>query len=297
MLILPAAATVHLARESRRLTICGVIEKNDGTILRCTQHDDDLEIDGGDFDGVYLTTASVTGSDIKSSADMSVDNMEVSGLISDASIFTGFTAADMEAGLFDDAPFQTFLCQWDDPGAWQKVLRRGYLGDISRTAEGQFQCEWRGLFQLYQQMIGRTYGERCDVKRFGDSRCKIDAEALAATGTVTAVTSRRRFDASLIYPDYPSDELNYWDLGELIWLTGANTGYLKQVKRGGVDDIDGHFDMWEQFPNTIEVGDTFRVKPGCDRLFGTCGGRFNNVINFRGHGRWIPGIPAIIRAP
>lgn len=297
MLILPSAATVHLSRESRRLTICGVIEKKDGTVLRCTQHDEDMDIDDGDLAGWYLTTASVSGSDIKSSSDMSVDNMEISGLISDVSLFTGFTAADMEAGLFDNAPFQTFLCQWDDPNAWQKILRRGYLGEISRTAEGQFQCEWRGLFQLYQQMVGRTYGERCDVKRFGDSRCKFPVEMYSAVGTVTAVTSRRRFDASLVFPDYPADGLTWFDLGEVEWLTGDNTGYVRHVKRGAVDDVLGHFDMWESFPKTVEVGDTFRARPGCDRLFGTCKDRYNNVINFRGHGRWIPGIPSIIRAP
>lgn len=295
MLILPAAATIHLARENRRMTIAGLIEKNDGTVVRCTQHDEDLQIDSSDLAGLYFSTATVTGSDIKSSSDMSVDNLEVSGQISDGQVFTGFTAADMEAGLFDNAPFQTFLCQWDNPGNWQKILRRGYLGEISRTAEGQFQCEWRGLFQLYQQAIGRTYGERCDVKRFGDSRCKIDADARAADGTVTAAFSRRRFNASLAMG---SPVLNgFFALGELTWLTGLNAGYMKQVKRDSVDDVQGRFDMWESFPFTIQAGDTFRVKPGCDRLYGTCRDVHDNTINFRGHGFWIPGIPSIIRAP
>jgi uncharacterized phage protein (TIGR02218 family) len=296
MLILPGAATVHLNRESRRLTIAGVIEKKDGTFIRCTQHDDDLDIETGDLEGVYFSTASVTGSDIKSATDMSVDNMEVTGQITDESVFTGFTAADIEAGLLDNAPFQTFLCQWDAPNDWQKILRRGYLGEISRTAEGQFQCEWRGLFQLYQQMVGRTYGERCDVKRFGDSRCKINVAPLTQTGTVTAVTSRRRFNASgVTSPDSPFDQ-RYFDLGELSWITGSNAGYLKQVKRGAVDDVDGRIEMWEAFPFDVQVGDTFSIIPGCDRLFTTCQ-KYDNVINFRGHGRWIPGIPSIIRAP
>lgn len=296
MLILPPAATVHLDRESRRLTICGVIEKRDGTTVRCTQHDDDLEVDSGDLEGVYFSTASVTGSDIQSNSDMSVDNMEVSGQITDGNVFTGFSAADIEAGLFDQAPFQTFLCQWDDPSAWQKILRRGYLGELTRTAEGQFQCEWRGLFQLYQQMIGRTYGERCDVKRFGDSRCKKDALGLAATGTITNIYSRRRFDSTLSLPGSPV-LAGYFALGELTVLTGANQGYLHQVKRDSVDDVQGHMEMWEAFPNDFAPGDLYRVTPGCDRLFGTCKDVHDNVVNFRGHGRWIPGIPSIIRAP
>jgi uncharacterized phage protein (TIGR02218 family) len=296
MLIVPAAATAHFERENRRLTICGVIEKNDGTFVQCTQHDEDIEIETGDLAGVYFSTATVTGSDIKSSSDMSVDNLEVSGQITDGTVFTGFTAADIEADLFDNAPFQTFLCQWDDPSAWQKVLRRGYLGEITRTAEGAFQCEWRGIFQLYQQNIGRTYGERCDVKRFGDARCKLSAFDLAAIGTVTAVYSRRRFDSTLALPGSPVLQ-GYFSLGELTWLSGANAGYLHQVKRDSVDNVQGHMETWESFPRDVQVGDQYRVSPGCDRLFSTCKDTFENVINFRGHGRWIPGIPQIIRAP
>lgn len=293
-LILPAAATLHLGRYSRRLTICGVIEKKDGSIVRCTQHDDDLEIDSGDLEGVYLTTAAITGSDLKSGSDLSPDNMEISGFISDASVFTGFSVGDIEAGLFDRAPFQTFLCQWDDAGAWQKVLRRGFLGEISRTAEGQFQCEWRGLLQNYQQLIGRVYGERCDVVDFGDARCTIDVEAITVTATVTAVTSRRRFDATLSPGDPHGTD--YFDLGRATFTTGANAGYFRQVKRGAVDGTNGHIDVWESFPFDIEIGDQYRLRPGCDRTKTRCQ-FFDNMPNFRGHGLWIPGVPSIIRAP
>lgn len=294
MLTLPSAAQEHIERESRRLTICGVIEKNDGSTVMCTQHDEDIEIVSGDFEGIYFSTAAVTGSDIKSSSDLSVDNMEITGLISDGAVFTGFNVADIEAGLFDKAPFQTFLCQWDDPSAWQKVLRRGFLGEISRTAEGQFQAEWRGLLQYYQQQIGRVYGERCDVKRFGDARCKLDVEALAVVATVTSVTSRRRFDASLV-PNDPQS-LTYFDLGEATFTSGSNNGFLRQVKRGAAGGTNGQIDLWESMPYDVTIGDTFTLKPGCDRLFVTCQS-YENQINFRGHGRWIPGIPSIIRAP
>ncbi len=52
MLFLPAAATLHLERESRRLTVAGVVYKRDGSTIRCTQHDEDLDIEGGDLEGV-----------------------------------------------------------------------------------------------------------------------------------------------------------------------------------------------------------------------------------------------------
>lgn len=295
MLILPAAAETHLERETRRLTVAGVVYKRDGTVVRCTQHNDDLEIDDGDLAGVYFASAAITGSDIVSNSDLSVDNMEVSGMLSDGLTITGFSVDDIEAGLFNNAPFETFICQWDNPNSWQKIMRRGYLGEINRTAEGQFQAEWRGVIQLLQQQIGRTYGERCDVKRFGDARCKLNVDSLAITGTVSGVTSRRRFNGTLNWPGSPEDP-GYFDLGDIIMTTGAAAGFVKQVKRDAVTGTIGAFELWDSLPYDVQVGDSFIVKPGCDRRWETCQ-RFVNTVNFRGHGRWIPGIPAIIRAP
>lgn len=291
MLTLPSAAIAHLEQDARRLTICGVITKNDGSILRCTQHDEDLDIDDGEFAGYYSSAIPVTGSDVKTSSDMSVDNMEVQGFC-DAS-FSGFTVPDIEAGLFAGAPFEVFICQWDDANAWQKVIRRGYIGEISRTAEGQFTAEWRGIFQLFQQNIGRTYGERCDVVKFGDARCGLDVSALSRTGTVTTVTSRKRFNATI---SGGATAAGYFNTGELAFTSGANEGFIKQVKLDNVGGTVGHFELWEGTGFDVQVGDAFTVKPGCDRRFETCQA-FSNQINFRGHGLWIPGIPKIMRAP
>lgn len=295
MLALPTVAQLHLARESRRLTIGGVIEKNDGTFVRCTQHDEDLEIDTGDLAGLYLAAAAVSGSDVQTSSDMSVDNMEISGYLTDQLSFTGFSKADIKAGLFANAPFQTFLCQWDAPDLWQLVFRRGYLGEIKDTAEGAFQVEWRGLFQPLQQLVGRTVSERCDVKRFGDARCKKNVDALTVDGTVTTVTSNRLFTVT---PDTPSPGTSdYFSLGEVAWLTGENAGYdRQQIKRDTQALPVEVIELWESMPNAVQIGDRVRLRPGCNRTFEAC--KFwANVVNFRGHGLWIPGIPNIIRAP
>lgn len=293
MIDLPSAAQIHLARESRRLTVCGEIEKNDGTFVRCTQHDEDIEINSSDLGGLYYSVVSITASDTKSGSDLAVDNMEISGSTDDLSF--GFNVDDIKAGLFANAPFQTFLCQWDDPDAWQKITSRGFLGEIRRTAEGQFQAEWRGLLQPLQQMVGRTVSERCDVKRFGDARCKLNVDALTLDGTVTAVTSNRLFTVT---PDIPSPGTSdYFSLGEVAWLTGDNSGYERQqIKRDTQALPVEIIELWESMPNTVQIGDRVRLRPGCNRTFEACQ-FWDNVINFRGHGLWIPGIPNIIRAP
>jgi uncharacterized phage protein (TIGR02218 family) len=293
MLFLPPAATLHLERESRRLTVAGVVYKRDGSTLRCTQHDEDLDIEGGDLEGLYLANAPVTASDIKSSSDMSVDNLEIDGIIDDRLNFSGFTVRDIEAGQFTNAPFETFLCQWDAPSAWQKTLRRGYLGELSRTSEGQFKAEWRGLMQYAQQTIGRTYAELCDVKRFGDSRCGLDVGALEQHVTINSVTSRRRFQVTVTAD--PAFANAYFDLGEAIFTGGANAGRAGQIKRGAASTL-GDIELWEAMPFEIAPGDAVTMRPGCDRRFSSCQ-KFGNFKRFRGDGFWIPGIPNIIRAP
>lgn len=294
MLFLPPAAELHLRQASRRLTIAGAVTRRDGVVLRCTQHDEDLEIEDGDLAGIYYSTTTVTGSDIRSASDLSADNMEVSGFLTDELNLSGFTVADIEAGLFQNAPFETFLCQWDDPNAWQKVLRRGYLGEIKRTSEGTFQAEWRGILQVLQQAVGAVYGETCDVVRYGDSRCGKNVDALEQGGAITAVTSARAFEVTLgIAAPGGAD---YWDIGELTITAGANAGYRKQIKRATGAGTVWAVELWESMPKELLVGSTVVMRPGCPRRFEDCTAR-DNEVNFRGHGRWMPGTPNIIRAP
>lgn len=294
MLALPSQAQLDLARESRRLVVSGVVYKNDGSTLRCTQSDQDLAVNSGDLAGLYSAVNAVTASNMTSNSDLSVDNLEISGAL--GMQFVGFTAQDIEAGLFDTAPFEMFLCSWDHPSAWQKICRRGYLGQITRSSEGQFQAEWRGMTQLLAQNIGQSADENCNVVRFGDSRCKIDRVPITGSGVVTAVTSRSIFQTTLTWPG-GAKPAGYADLGELQFTVGSNAAYLAQVRDDDYGSSAGAIQLWEALPYDVNPGDTFSVVPGCDRLFETCVGKFANWINFRGHGRWSPGIPAIIRAP
>lgn len=295
MIILPDAAALHFARESRRITICGVITKNDQTVVRCTQSDIDIKIDSGDLAGTYFSTTAVTASDMVSASDLSVDNLEITGGLQDGMSFTGFSAQDVEAGLFKNAPFQMFACQWDNPTAWQKITRRGYMGQITRTSEGAFTGEWRGLTQLLSQNIGRSAGENCDVFRFGDKRCKLNVPALTGTAVVTQAIDRRTFMAAISWPGAFTPPAGYADLGELQFTTGQNSPYLTQVM-SGASGSPAAIQLWEELPYDVRVGDAFRISPGCDRRFETCQ-FFSNTVNFRGPGRNAPGIPKIIRAP
>lgn len=295
----------HLRSGSTTLAICWRIEKRNGDVILGTEHDRDIEITqthiGGpassDFTlvGVYKASSGITGSDIKSGADMSVDNMEVTGALAPHEAIIDLSVDDIEAGLLDSARVTTFRVNWRDPNNFQEILRYGFLGEIVRTAEGGYRTEVRGIAQVLQQTIGRTCGDRCDAE-FGDARCKIDLSAITVSGTVTSVTNRRRFDASLA-TDSSTPGSTYFRLGKLTFTSGANQGFTRQVKIDNVGDVFGSLEMWEPFPRDIEIGDTFLLTPGCDHRYETCRDVHNNLINFRGPGIFTPGLDEIIRAP
>jgi uncharacterized phage protein (TIGR02218 family) len=48
-------------------------------------------------------------------------------------------------------------------------------------------------------------------------------------------------------------------------------------------------------PYPVAVGDQFTISAGCDRSMGTCIGRFNNIVNFRGE-PYVPGTDTIYKS-
>lgn len=296
----------HLRGPVTTLAVCWRVQKKNGELILATTHDRDIVItttnigqDLGspafDLTGVYRARAAITPADIQKSSDMSVDNTEINGAIP---VLGGFdvSIADIEAGLLDAAPATEFVVNWQNPDNFQDVIKHGYLGQPSWTAERAYRVEHRGLTQVLQQTIGRTAGDRCDVHEFGDARCKFPVEDHTVDGVITAVTSRRRFAASLTLIDSPTP-LDYFNLGKLRMTSGDNDTYIQQVKNGAVGDVLGEIELYEPFPETLQVGDTFRLSPGCDRLYLTCRDRFDNLINMRAPALFCPGMDEIVRAP
>jgi uncharacterized phage protein (TIGR02218 family) len=61
-----------------------------------------------------------------------------------------------------------------------------------------------------------------------------------------------------------------------------------EVKRDTIGSPE-EMQLYLSMPKDIQVGDTFTVQPGCDKSAAMCKGRFDNLVNFRGHGAWVPG--------
>lgn len=255
-----------LKKPSVHLTRCWLIVPTSGDPIGFTEHDKELVIDGV----TYEPTEAFSGSALVSKDNFSVDNMSIVGVNSDR-----ITEEDLRAGVYDNAQVYVFAVQYDDLSRGVIPLRGGKLGEVIIRGV-QFETEMRTLMQRLQQKVGRVYGIECDVKRLGDSRCKIDTAPFTVTGTVSGVVNRAQFtDTSR------AEAVNFFKYGTVRFLTGANAGRELEVK-----DFSGtpnrRFVLIEPLPYSIAVGDTYEAIAGCDRTRATCRDKFNNLDNFRG---------------
>lgn len=292
----------HLRGEDTTLAMCWQVLKKNGDVIYGTDHDRDIPVGSGDLIGVYLAGANISGTDLSSSEDMSVDNAEVQGSFSDTITLPDLTAEDVQAGLLNNAPVTLFFVNWQAPDDGQCYLRSGFLGELTYDSNGVYKTEIRGLTQLLSQNIVDTYSVACAVKKFGDAKCKVDVDAISITATTTTVTNRRVFEVSGITVE-PEGRYN---TGLLVGLTGANAGFTRQIKLDTTDTVTGKITLFEPFPENVLTSDTFTMKPGCDRAYSTCktfedpdnpGDPNGNYRNFRGHGLLIPGVDAMMKGP
>lgn len=304
---IPTLLRNHLLQDVSTLATCWLITLADGTVIRGTDHDRDIPVTASaspseGLEGVYFAAANITASDIRSSADMSVDNMEVNGAFQSPALNSGdfvvpdLTPARIESGVADHAPVVVFIVNWQSPDDGQVIMRRGNLGEFSRDSDGTYRSEVRGLTQLLSQNIGTTYGERCDVKRFGDARCGFDVASVTRTAVVATVTSRRQFTATLT-PGTDPPTANFFALGDVAFTAGANDGYSRAIKTATVAAGVITVNLWEELPEDVLVGDALNVLPGCDRRLETCRDVFDRLVSFRGYGVFIPGIDALAKGP
>lgn len=258
-----AALAAHRAGGTTTLACCWKITRRDGQVFGFTSVDQDITFAGQ----LYQAATGFTPSAMQANADLSVANLEVTGMLDAASI----TEADLLAGRWDGAAVEIFEVNYKDLTMGRMILRTGTLGQVT-AGRVAFHAELRGLTQQLQQPVGSVYAAACDAT-FGDARCGLNAVALQVVGTVTTVTDRRTFGTAL------GNVADYFGAGLILWNTGANAGLSMEVRDFG----SGGFILVQQMPFAVAVGDTFTATPGCrHRRTEDCVGKWANVVNFRG---------------
>lgn len=296
----PALLAAHVARPVTTLCTCFQITRQDGQILRFTDHDQDLVVSGE----TYRSAVGYDRSAIANSIGAGVDNVEVQFIT-----FTsgGITAADIRAGLYDHASVLVFVANWANPADGTGPMRAGYTGELTVTNTGVGKGELRGLMQLYTRKFIEVYSPECRAD-FGDTRCGFNLGQVMVAGVVTGVTNRRTFQATLSGLGSPPSPIGvgspvtlhagYFDGGGLEFITGPNAGKVYEVRQqldgvGSPSTGNPQFTLFLTVPYDIEVGHAFTVYPGCDKQVSTCRDRYHNTLNFRGE-PYVPGTDVLM---
>lgn len=264
------------------------IERTDGEVFLFTDLDRVLTFKGESYQPCDSLNASATE---LATVLGSVGNQELSGIISD----TGITEADLYNGLFDNAKVEIWSVPWENQGGEIPFrLLAGRLGDMSQGTLGFTAEILTPGGELQQRPLLRTYSPSCRWI-LGDENCTVDLDALEVSGSVTSTvihtapgnTSRRIFGDSS-----RTEDSGFFSQGTLTWTSGANNGRTSEIK-----DFDGtNFTLWETLLDTIQVGDTYTAKPGCDKTEQTCKDKFDNFVN-NGSFPHVPGNDAIQETP
>ncbi len=275
MKIISTQLDAHLALEVTTTATCWKLTRRDATVFGFTNHDQDLVVGGV----TYQATSGFTPSAVANNSELSVDNLDVEGVIDSAVI----AEADIQAGLYDYAQVEIFIVNYADLTQGALNLRTGWLGEI-KFSKNKFVAEVRGLMQNLAQGIGSLYSPSCRAK-LGDAECGITLASFTVTSSITAVTDNQVFaDSSRAEAD------GYFAGGVITFTSGLNNGLAMEVK----EFVGGLVTLVFPMAYTVAVNDTYSMYAGCDKSFGTCGTKFSNVVNFRGEPH-VPGIDRVLK--
>jgi uncharacterized phage protein (TIGR02218 family) len=281
MRTIPPALQDKLNSGATTLCRCFILTRRDGVVQGFTDHDCDVTLD----DIVCRAATGFSGSEAVARLGLSVDGIEVSGVLADDSLNEDALAA----GRYDAAQIDMYVVDWSEPSL-HVLMARGHIGEVRREGRA-FVAELRGLADALNAETGRTYTPTCAAD-LGDARCGVDLDhpAYRGEGVVTAPNGVSAFAASglVAFDD------GWFTAGRLLFTSGANSGDAVQVKRHSIEGDSVVIALWQAMARPISTGDTFVVTAGCDKRFATCRDRFGNVLNFRGFPH-IPGNDFLIR--
>lgn len=147
------------------------LTRTDGFVVRVTEHDRALDIDGATWE----PGAAIEASSFTSSTGLAPGHASVEGALSSDAI----TTEDLRAGLWNGARVDVLRADWRSGVILQHVWS-GRLSEITLCVEA-FEAELVSLKADLERPVGRAFGRRCDAV-LGDTRCGVDLSDPANAG-------------------------------------------------------------------------------------------------------------------
>lgn len=271
-----------------RWTQLWTITRVDGQVFRFTSLDTDFTYNGDVYKACDSMAASATE---MSTAAGSTGSMELDGIISDSSI----TEEDLYNGLFDGSLVEIWYVPWLNLGGETPVrLLAGTVGNVDQgTVSFTAEITTPGA-AMQQKPLLEVYTPGCRYK-FGDERCTIDLDSLKVSGSVTQLTvanSPNSANKRVFIDNSRTEADNYFSLGSITWLTGANAGVTAEIK----DFSSNTFVLWQPLLHPIRFNDLYEATPGCDRSEDVCKITYLNYKNYGGQPH-VPGQDKLLQTP
>ncbi len=256
----------HLDLEVTTLAVLWKIVRQDLVELYFTNHDTALTFEGD----IYEAQTGFSTTAIENDNNLGVNNLDVIGILASTQI----NEDEIRNGLFDYANIFVSVVNYESIADGSIAIQRGVLGEAILRDNNSFSIELRGMSQYFAGTIGDKYYPECGVD-LGDAKCQVDVGALTVVDTVATVVDRTTFTLTTA-----TNADNAFNLGVLTFTSGANIGRSLEVISWTLSTKT--IVLYLPAGETIEVGDTVSVYPGCDKLLSTCRDVFDNVVNFRG---------------
>lgn len=170
------------------------------------------------------------------------------------------------------------------------IVARDMTEGLSSSADFEdriYRCVSAGTTASTQPVYNVTVG----AETLDGSATFEAEEAWFRAGEVLSLSDAREMVVSLTDPRADS---SWFAGGLLVWESGSNKGRASEVK--SFDPVSGALSFFIPQPFMPEVGERFRMAPGCDKRFATCRDKFANVLNFRGE-PYLPGQDELMRYP
>lgn len=136
---------------------------------------------------------------------------------------------------------------------------------------------------LSLQMPRNLFQSGC-LNTLYDSACTLLSSNFTVSGACSSACTTIAINSS---SSALSASSGYYQLGTIAFTSGQNNGFRRNVKvyATGTPNV---ITPLVPLPYAPAQGDTFTIKPGCDKSTATCTTKFSNQVNFRGQ----PFIPA-----
>ena len=146
------------------------------------------------------------------------------------------------------------------------------IKDLTKTSVTLSCSNWLELLNV--NMPTNVISASCINTLFG-AGCGLSKASYAASGTVGSGAN----GASTFSSGLTAHGADYYDLGYVVFTSGANNGVNRTIK---TQDVSGNITVMPPLPAAPSTGDTFTAYPGCLLTQATCHSKFNNLANYRG---------------